>query len=94
VSGWTAEQQRLLAALGVPLFIRAAAQAPTPTRAASRGDEGALADPAFAALRTALERAAGNRNLAGLLLDLRRVRASGAEKRALWPALRALRRGG
>ena len=94
MSGWSGEQQRLLAALGVPLFIRAAAQAPTPTRNTSPEDDGSFADPAFAALRAALERAAGNRNLAALLLDLRRVRASGAAKRALWPALRALRRGG
>ena len=94
MSAWSAEQQRLLAALGVPLFVRA------PDPAAARAQEAAaalandLADPAFAALRAALERAAGNRNLAGLLLDLRRVRASGAAKRALWPALRALRRSG
>lgn len=87
MSAWSAEQQRLLAALGVPLMVRAA------PAVAPRADD-ALADPAFAALRAALERAAGNRNLAALLLDLRRVRASGAAKRALWPALRALRRGG
>jgi hypothetical protein len=40
-----------------------------------------------------LERAAGGRNLAALLLDLPRLRASGAAKRALWPTLRALRKG-
>ena len=94
-NAWSSEQRRLLAALGVPLWLRAAAQAPTPTRATSeqRGDP-AMDDPALAPLRAALERAAGGRNLAQLVLDLRRVRASGAAKRALWPALRALRRGG
>jgi hypothetical protein len=90
---WSAEQQRLLAALGVPLMVRAAAQAPTPTRAGPP-DDAAIDDPALASLRAALERAAGGRNIASLLLDLRRVRASAAAKRALWPALRALRRGG
>ena len=84
---WSVEQRRLLAALGVPLMVRAAVQAPT--GATSLQDEAA-----FAPLRAALERAAGGRNVASLLLDLRRVRESGAAKRALWPALRALRRGG
>jgi len=88
---WSAEQRRLLAALGVPLMVRAAT--PAPGVAEEETGHG-LDDPAFAALRTALERAAGGRNLAQLVLDLRRVRASGAAKRALWPALRALRRGG
>ena len=88
---WSAEQQRLLAALGVPLMVRAATAATAVMEQASgHGTD----DAAYAPLRAALERAAGNRNLAALLLDLRRVRASGAEKRALWPALRALRRGG
>jgi hypothetical protein len=84
VNAWTAEQQRLLAALGVPLFVRAEATPPAPKPV----------DPAFAALYAALERAAGGRNLAQLLLDLPQVRASAAAKRALWPTLRALRRSG
>jgi hypothetical protein len=88
-NAWSSEQRRLLAALGVPLFVRAAPAALTAV------DEAVgLDDPALAPLRAALERAAGGRNLAQLMLDLRRVRASGAAKRALWPALRALRRGG
>jgi len=88
VNSWSAEQQRLLAALGVPLFVRAAAPAATAQVAqavAKAGDD-------FPALRAALERAAGGRNLAQLLLDLPRIRASGAAKRALWPTLRALRK--
>jgi hypothetical protein len=91
VSGWSAEQQRLLAALGVPLMVRAG---PVAARVMEAATAYGTDDTALAPLRAALERAAGNRNLAALLLDLRRVRASGAEKRALWPALRALRRGG
>ena len=90
MNAWSAEQQRLLAALGVTVFVRA------PDAAAARIQETVSAyagDEAFAALRAALERAAGGRNLAELLLDLPRVRASAAAKRALWPTLRALRRG-
>jgi hypothetical protein len=89
MSAWSAEQQRLLAALGVPLMVRAAAQATTRMAAPA----GTAASP-HTALLAALERAAGGRNLAQLLLDLPQVRASGAAKRALWPMLRALRRGG
>jgi hypothetical protein len=86
-SAWSSEQRRLLAALGVPLWVRA-----VPVALAEEAI--GMDDPALAPLRAALERAAGGRNLAQLMLDLRRVRASGAAKRALWPALRALRRGG
>jgi len=88
-NAWSSEQRRLLAALGVPLFVRA-----VPAALAAAEEAVGMDDPAFANLRAALERAAGGRNLAQLVLDLRRVRASGAAKRALWPALRALRRGG
>jgi hypothetical protein len=90
VNGWSAEQQRLLAALGVPLFVRAL----DATQHVAETVPAHADDAAFATLRAALERAAGGRNLAALLLDLRRVRASAAAKRALWPTLRALRRGG
>ena len=89
MSAWSAEQQRLLAALGVPLFVRAAAPAVQVHEEVAKyagTDE-------FTALRAALERAAGGRNLAQLLLDLPQLRASGAAKRALWPTLRALRKG-
>ena len=91
MSGWSGEQQRLLAALGVPLMVRAATAA---TAVMEEATAYGTDDAAFAQLRAALERAAGGRNLAALLLDLRRVRASAAAKRALWPTLRALRRGG
>jgi hypothetical protein len=82
---WSAEQQRLLAALGVPLMLRPRAPAVTAKTEVPAS---------LAGLYAALERAAGGRNLAELLLDLPKVRASGAAKRALWPTLRALRRGG
>jgi hypothetical protein len=89
MNAWSAEQQRLLAALGVPLFVRAAAPV---VRVHEETTKCAGADD-FTALRAALERAAGGRNLAQLLLDLPQLRASGAAKRALWPTLRALRKG-
>ena len=50
-------------------------------------------DPAHP-LMQALRRAAGGRELAGLALPpLDRLRGDAAAKRALWPRLRALRRG-
>ena len=89
MSAWSAEQQRLLAALGVPLWERL-----QPRLGAE--SVGAEAPPTLGnelrPLLAALERAAGGRNLAALLLDLPRIRASAAAKRALWPTLRALRR--
>jgi DNA-binding transcriptional LysR family regulator len=86
VNAWSSEQQRLLAALGVPLYVRAP-PAPAATAAAQ------AIDKSLRPLLAQLERAAGGRNLADLLLDLPRIRASAAAKRALWPTLRALRKG-
>jgi hypothetical protein len=87
VNPWSHEQRRLLGALGVTVFERTGARVEMPVTPA------AAPDPAYAALLAAIERAAGGRNLAALLLDLPRLRASGAAKRALWPTLRSLRRG-
>ena len=87
MSAWTADQQRLLGALGVTVFERVGAVVAEPV-AATTG----ATDAMHTALRAALERAAGGRSLAELLLDLPRLRASAAAKRALWPTLRALRR--
>jgi hypothetical protein len=92
VSAWSAEQQRLLAALGVPLFVRAAAPVPEKVEEAAAAYAAPI-DKALRPLLAQLERAAGGRNLADLLLDLPRIRASAAAKRALWPTLRALRKG-
>ena len=92
MSAWSAEQQRLLAALGVPLFVRASA-AVAPKVAESVEEYAAPIEKSMRPLLAALERAAGGRNLAALLLDLPTIRASAAAKRALWPTLRALRRG-
>ena len=90
MSGWSSEQQRLLVALGVPLFVRASRAESIAAVAAPTGES---VDASLRPLLAALERAAGGRNLAQLLLDLPRIRASAAAKRALWPTLRALRRG-
>lgn len=95
MSHWSADQRRLLGALGVTVFERVVATVEPVVAAATARTLPPVdgpADPAHAALRAALERAAGGRNLAELLLDLPRLRASGAAKRALWPTLRALRR--
>ena len=64
-SAWSTEQRRLLAALGVPLMVRVAAPATAP----AQGADETITDPAFASLLAALQRAAGGRNLAGMLLD-------------------------
>lgn len=53
----------------------------------------ATADTAsFAALHQALRRAAGDRDVSGLMVDLERLRRDPLLKRALWPQLRTLRR--
>jgi hypothetical protein len=88
VNAWSPQQQRLLGALGVTVYALAPVAAAVPET--PRADP---ANDAFAALRTALERAAGDRDLTALGLDLGRLRNSAAAKRALWPTLRALRRG-
>jgi hypothetical protein len=95
VSTWSAEQQRLLAALGVPLFVRASLdrEGTDKSNAAMAAPTSANIDATLQPLLAALERAAGGHNLAQLLLDLPRIRASAAAKRALWPTLRALRKG-
>jgi hypothetical protein len=85
-SAWSSEQRRLLAALGVPLWVRA-----VPVALAEEAI--GMDDPALAPLRAALERAAGGRDLSALALDLEALRRDPASKRALWPKLRGLRRG-
>ena len=93
---WSAEQLRLLRALGhEPMRLATAADFQAPSiglqelplqpKAASSHD-GAL-------LLAAIARAAGGRDLAALALDFERLRREPSLKRALWPRLRALRRG-
>ena len=91
MSAWSAEQRRLLGALGVTVFARVgdAAAVRVAEPVATRASAG---EASFARLAAAIEHAAGGRNLADLLLDLPRLHASAAAKRALWPTLRALRR--
>jgi hypothetical protein len=79
---WSASQQAMLEAMGYTLYRDA--HAPVPALPP---------DPAHP-LMQALRRAAGGRELAGLALPpLDRLREDAAAKRALWPRLRALRRG-
>jgi len=107
---WSAEQQRLLGAMGYELMVRvtpgellrtgvrgqaaaAVTAAVSAVTAAKVVAPGAAADVAlFPALQQALRRAAGDRDIAGLVSDLERLRREPALKRALWPTLRALRR--
>lgn len=101
---WSAEQLRLLRALGhEPMRLATAADFAMPAAAPSVPSAAtAGAAPAVAArlqaparpdlLAAALLRAAGGRDLSALALDLERLRREPALKRALWPRLRALRR--
>lgn len=97
---WSAEQQRLLGAMGYQLLVRVAPGETTVARDGAVAAELALptaADPHsagenFPALRQALRRAAGNRDIEGLVEDLGRLRREPALKRALWARLRVLRR--
>lgn len=74
---WSAEQQRLLGEMGYELMVRASVVANATN---------------FPALQQALRRAAGDRDVSGLIDDLERLRREPALKRELWPKLRALRR--
>ena len=100
---WSAHQRRLLDALGYELLrpgrpgtpvadlsahapeARAANEAPVPV---ARG-----AGAAAPALLEALRRAAGGADPRPLVADLDALRRDPAAKRALWPRLRALRKG-
>jgi hypothetical protein len=93
MSAWSAGQQRYLAAMGVPLWERREPRSEVPEGVAAFANPTAAVGKEFRRLVADIERAAGGRNLAQLLLDLPRIRASAAAKRALWPTLRALRKG-
>ena len=74
---WSAEQQRLLRALGHDLLVHGMAAASTDTHHK---------------LMDAISRAAGGSDVSALIGDIGRLRREPALKRALWPRLRALRR--
>lgn len=85
---WNLQQQGMLAAMGYTLY-RPAGRAPEPATPVLDAPAAGAQDKLLLALR----RAAGGRDLGGLPLPpLDRLRADAAAKRALWPALRALRR--
>lgn len=92
MSLWSAEQERMLRAMGYTPYARAGAlpaalvePALPPASVTASGD-------GFKSLRAALRRAAGGRDTDALIGDLARLRKDPAGKRALWPILRALRR--
>ena len=94
---WTAEQQRLLGAMGYELMARVVPGSPARQPPGSvAGTVDALETSAVAAsfpeLERALRRAAGDRDVSELVIDLARLRREPALKRAIWPTLRALRR--
>jgi hypothetical protein len=97
---WSAEQQRLLGAMGYQLMIRVAPGETIAARAPVGLVQAGMTPPATAAsdsgrfpeLQRALRRAAGDRDIEGLADDLERLRREPALKRALWVKLRTLRR--
>ncbi|GAB2497373.1 hypothetical protein [Arenimonas alkanexedens] len=79
---WSRDQQAMLSAMGYALYR----QPPRPLRVLTP-------PPGFPVrLWNALVLAAGGEDPSALLPPLEQLRAGGAAKRALWPALRALRR--
>jgi hypothetical protein len=82
---WAPDQQAILSAMGYELYSRAPAPVAPPA---------VVVRPAGFPERLweALVRAAGGRDPSPLLPPAEQLRADGAAKRALWPALRALRR--
>jgi pyruvate/2-oxoglutarate dehydrogenase complex dihydrolipoamide acyltransferase (E2) component len=95
---WSEGQLRILRELGhEPMRLASASAPPANAPASGPAPAGAAGPPpapaAPAQLAAALARAAGGRDLSELALDLDRLRREPALKRALWPRLRALRRG-
>lgn len=95
---WSAEQLRMLDAMGFEVMVRAnvgvSVEAVTqPIASASQPMPGMPVNAAdFAVLLQALRRAAGDRDVSALIDDIARLRREPLLKRALWPQLRALRR--
>ena len=82
---WRPDQQAMLAAMGYVLYRQAPAPVPPPA---------VVARPAGfpEKLWESLVRAAGGRDPSPLLPPAEQLRADARAKRALWPALRSLRR--
>lgn len=82
---WRPDQQAMLSAMGYVLYRQAPVAVPPPA---------VVARPAGFPDRLwdALVKAAGGRDPSPLLPPAERLRADARAKRALWPALRALRR--
>jgi hypothetical protein len=89
---WSPGQQAMLSAMGYTLYRQANAPGTAAPRVPARA--GARPDGMPERLWDALVRAAGGYDPSPLLPPAEQLRAGAAAKRALWPALRALRRGG
>jgi len=85
---WSVGQQAMLSEMGYTLYRQASAAPPPAPVAATSARPAAVPER----LWDALVRAAGGRDPAPLLPPIEQLRAGAAAKRALWPALRALRR--
>ena len=103
---WSAHQCRLLDALGYELLVpgRVGASVPAavvrepaardrPANAPFAARAAVSGTPGASSLMDALRRAAGGADPGALVGDLERLRRDPAGKRALWPRLRALRKG-
>ena len=98
---WDAEQLRILRELGhEPMHLASRASGVAAATPASGRDSHAVRDEpgrpdatSTAQLAAAIVRAGGGRDLGALALDFERLRREPSLKRALWPRLRALRRG-
>jgi hypothetical protein len=97
---WSAHQRRLLDALGYELLVPGRVGTPAPVAAVGKpaAHEAPAAAPraprqAASPLQEALRRAAGGSDPMPWVSDLEKLRGDPAGKRALWPRLRALRKG-
>lgn len=98
---WSADQQRMLSAMGYALYVQSSAipgaQLQPNVMAvsvlpASAGEPSLLKAADHERLRLALRLAAGGADVSRLVLDIDALRRDPQLKRALWPRLRALRR--
>lgn len=89
---WSAEQERMLRAMGYTPYALAGAPPPPASLPVDAPMTAAVVGGGFEHLKAALRRAAGGRDIDAVVGDLARLRKDPAGKRALWPKLRALRR--
>ena len=88
---WSAEQQRLLQAMGYVLYTQTSASPTIPVpQVVANAVEASTTE--FSRLLRSLQLAAMGRDVSPLIADVAALRGDARAKRALWPKLRALRR--